>query len=124
VTGEALPDVEIRMTFERPRADDPHAAHRHPRTPRPGGMGRGGVSAKIEFDAPGAWRWQFDVTASEAQGAATLDPIGGVVAVLPAQGFWRAHGVAVVAPYAMLGLYAGHRRFVAGRRRGGRARRR
>jgi hypothetical protein len=117
-TGEALPDLAIRMTFERPAAGDPHAAHRPPMPSRPVALGRDGVTVQIEFDVPGAWQWQVHVFASDAQGTATSVPIREVVQVLPKPGFWGAHGVAVLAPYALLGLYAGHRRFVVGRRRG------
>jgi hypothetical protein len=63
-TGEPLPDAALRMTFERHDDDDPHAAHRHPGPARNTAMGRGGISARIEFDAPGSWQWQVDVTPS------------------------------------------------------------
>lgn len=119
-TGAPLRDVELRVGFERPVEDDPHAAHRHAPPPRPAAIGRSDVTARVDFDTPGAWQWQVHVAAigeHDDPPAAAPIVIHEAVEVLPRLSFWRTHGAAVVAPYAMLALVAGHRRFVLRRRR-------
>lgn len=120
-TGAPLRDVELRVRFERPVEDDPHAAHRHPMPSRAGAIGGSDVSARVEFDVAGAWQWQVHVAAiGEHDDPPAEAPVAihDVVEVLPRLSFWRTHGAAVVAPYAVLALVAGHRRFVLRRRRG------